>query len=128
MLTEKQLRRLHKAGVQVVIGKRSPVKSWVGVTEVTESDPRKVRVRIFPHKSCNDACSKMTLLHELIHARDALKTTLVFAEDGVCARNLAAQEEDTDREAALTYGRNPKIFDVIEELWGIKYVKIQKNG
>lgn len=125
MLTERQLRGMHKAGVEVKVSKRSVDRDWIAYTHL-HAETGKVVVTVCPHKNCCRVCGEITLLHELIHARDALSDRIMWTKED--DRKLTSDigglknhEDRVDLEAIRTYAKNPEIFKLVEELFGVKW-------
>ena len=126
MLTEKQVRRIHKAGVNIRVCKRAPIKSWHGAFIIDcVDDEEEMRIELYNHKPCSEECANITILHELIHAREYLRGRLDLEQKKEWDKCKGDDEDDgewqTTKEAMLTYATNPQIFDTIKQLWGVVY-------
>jgi len=119
MLTIRQLRKLKEAGLEINNRKRASNKKWHGEFRWNETK-NIIEIRLYPYKSCTWMCNHFTLLHELIHARDYLRGKLLFIGEAK-AHEITRQDIRTDMEAVKTFAHNPKIFEEIENLWGIAW-------
>lgn len=103
MLSRSDVFKLFEEGIEIKFLKETNPESLRG-----EFIPLEVRVFLSAHTSALDR--KITLLHELIHARDSMGNYSPFGET----------EETIHGEAVMTYFRRSYVFTFIKNLYGIK--------
>tara|TARA_Y100000310_G_scaffold144893_3_gene144251 strand:- start:60942 stop:61259 length:318 start_codon:yes stop_codon:yes gene_type:complete len=105
MLTTHQLTKLYEEGVSIIY-RRNGLRGCSGLF-----DPGTLEATIYlPAPSPKER--QITLLHELIHARDGQKGARIFN---------TRLDDDVEKEAQQTFKKNPELIQFIVALWKLPY-------
>ena len=103
MLTLNQIIDIYRKGVEIKFKRKSKDNRIKG-----EYDPSTLEAIIYVNNNLSNEDKDITILHELIHARDDIKGKRLNREKGV------------EREAIETYKESPEILEFIKALYKIK--------
>ena len=107
MLTLNQVIKLYEDGLEIKFENR-----WKKDGRKGDYNPPELEVLIYKLNIESIIDRDITILHELIHARDEIK--------GKRYRNKTQDEKQVEKEARETYRKNPYIIKFIKDLYKIK--------
>ena len=105
MLTLRQVEKICETGVDITFSRKRVTRDLMG-----EYDPGTLEAVIYLANNPSEFERDITLLHEMIHARDDMKA----------ARLLNGRCDDVEQEAKETYQKRPYVLQYIKEFYGIK--------
>jgi len=107
MLTELQVWKLiYEFGLDIKLKRKPSPYNYDG-----QYDPEELLINIYPQAKRSKETFDLTLLHELIHARDDLIKRKSSEPDN------KYDEKETEKEAIKTYLKKPRLVPIIKELF-----------
>lgn len=109
MLTLKQIRELYQANLKIKFKKKHPQRLK------GEYDPGTLEAIVYIPNAESKEDRDITILHELIHARDDIKGLRTQYE-----KYKKKIEDQVEKEAVETYKNRPYVLQFIKQLYDIK--------
>ena len=106
MLNVRQVIRTYQSGVEIKLKRKPHHQNLKG-----EYDPSNLEIRVYLPAQESKLERDITILHEMIHARDGSEVRVY---------SLSGYEKSIDKEARETYKRRPHVLEFVKQLYGVR--------